>query len=316
MKELCVLLLALALERHVTDIHLTSEDDHLSVAFRADEYLEVLDQDLFDGGFLEYLKFISGMDLCSPSRPQSGDFEMDVFGKQIQCRFSMMRSETSQSGVIRLLQASHTFALSDLTGSKEALERLDAMSKVSHGLILSCGPTGSGKSTTVHALLNRILKQANRKIVTLEDPVEIREPGMVQIQVNAAQGISYESGIEELLRNDVDVFFFGECRSAYSAKMALRASLTGHVVYTTLHCGSGLECLYRLMDLGIDEQELKSVLKGVFICRLERKEGRKESLYEIWNEDDLETLFKEKEKARPGLSFETCRAQCEACANQ
>ena len=111
------------------------------------------------------------------------------------------------------------------------------------------------------------------------------------------------------MRHDPDILFFGECRTSYAAKMALRASLTGHLVFTTLHCGSGKECLYRLLDLGVDREELRCVLKGIFVCRLENVGNRKEGVYEIWNEQDIERLFANPLQANPGLSFETCRAQ-------
>ena len=310
MNELCKLLLKLAIDRCATDIHLESAGNDLEIWLRADEDLEKLDQDIFHANFLEYLKFISGMDLCAPFKPQSGDFAMDVDGVPVECRFSLMNTDTVQTGVIRLLHAARQFSLEDLGHSKSALERLERLSHTQRGLVISCGPTGSGKSTTVHALLNRILDRSSKKIVTLEDPIEIHEERMIQIPVAPERGITYESSIEELLRHDPDILYFGECRSSYTAKMTLRASLTGHLVFTTLHCGSGIECLYRLMDLGVDEQELKSVLRGIFVCRLIRKNHRKECIYEIWNEEDIERLFKQKERAHPGLSFEACGKEC------
>ncbi len=306
MQELCRLLLNCALRRQATDIHLEQKDNQLDIWLRTPNGLEKLEQDLFPTDFLEYLKFISGMDLCSPYKPQSGEFSMPLESTALSCRFSMMMTEQVRTGVIRLLHSSNHFQLADLSSSAAAIERLREFTSVEHGLVISCGPTGSGKSTTVHALLNEILHENNRKIVTLEDPIEIQEPEMIQIQVSEARGITYETGIEELMRHDPDILFFGECRSSYSAKMALRASLTGHYVLTTLHSGSGVECLHRLLDLGIDREELRVVLKGIFVCRLINAGDHKEALYEIWNEKEIQSLFQNELEASPGLSFTAC----------
>lgn len=309
MKELCRILLEYALRKNATDIHLEAKENQVDITLRTSQGLMKLDQDIFHLDFFEYLKFISGMDLCLPYKPQSGEFSYTLNQGQMDCRFSMMTTDQVKTGVIRLLHSSHHFALHDLSHAYDAILKLKMMCKIEHGLVISCGPTGSGKSTTVHALLNEILKDQNRKIVTLEDPIEIQEQKMIQIQVNEARGITYENGIEELMRHDPDILFFGECRTSYAAKMALRASLTGHLVFTTLHCGSGKECLYRLLDLGIDREELRCVLKGIFVCRLENIGESKEGIYEIWNSKDIEKLFANPLQARPGLSFEACRAQ-------
>lgn len=316
MKELCKNLIHYARRLQATDIHLEQKAQNLEISFRTSLGLVRLDQDLFGLDFLEYLKYVSGMDLCSPYRPQSGEFSIGLKdGSQMDCRFSMMTTDQVKTGVIRLLHSSSHFAMDDLCSSPDAIARLREFANVDHGLVISCGPTGSGKSTTVHALLNEILAHQGCKIVTLEDPIEIQEPDMVQIQVCESRGITYENGIEELMRHDPDILFFGECRSSYSAKMALRASLTGHYVITTLHCGSGAECLHRLLDLGIDKEELRCVLKGIFVCRLENAVDHKECLYEIWNESEIQSLFENELEAVPGLSFERCRRQAGLAKN-
>lgn len=307
MKDLCRILLSCAVRRQATDIHLEIRDHTLEIWLRTAAGLEKLEQDLFTEEFLDYLRFISGMDLCAPFRPQSGEFSIDLEDERMDCRFAMMITDQLRTGVIRLLHSSSRFSLEDLCSCKEAIGRLARFSDVEHGLVIACGPTGSGKSTTVHALLNDILKKHARKIVTLEDPIEIQEDNMIQIQVSPARGITYETGIEELMRHDPDILFFGECRSSYSARMALRASLTGHFCITTLHCGSGAECIHRLLDLGIDREELRCVLKGIFVCALDSHSTQKECMYEIWNEDSLEALFEAPDQAVPGLSFHACR---------
>ena len=310
METLCRLLIELALRKQTSDIHLIQNGNRLRIEFRTPFGLEVLDQDLFHADFLEYLKFRAGMDLCSPYTPQSREFSQKLNdGSMVECRFSMMTTDSLSTGVLRLLHSSHSFPLHKLTSSKEAISRLLRFTQIEHGLVISCGPTGSGKSTAIHALLNEILSQSSRKIVTLEDPIEIHEPDMVQIQVSEARGITYERGIEELMRHDPDILFFGECRSAYAARMTLRGSLTGHFVLTTLHCASGAECIGRLKDLGLPMEELRMVLKGIFVCRLIHHRNHREAVYEIWNEEDIKNLFEHPLEAVPGISFETCLAQ-------
>ncbi len=310
METLCRLLIELAIRKQTSDIHLIQNGRKLRIEFRTPAGLEELDQDLFHSDFLEYLKFRSGMDLCSPYKPQSREFHQRLSdGSMVECRFSMMITDSLSTGVLRLLHASNHFTLDQLTSSRPAIERLDRFTRLSHGLIISCGPTGSGKSTSIHALLKRILSTSSRKIVTLEDPIEIQEPDMVQIQVSEARGITYERGLEELMRHDPDILFFGECRSASTAKITLRGALTGHLVLTTLHCGSGAECIGRLRDLGLPMEELRMVLKGIFVCQLVNNGTRREAIYEIWNEEDLDTLFENPLAARPGLSFATCLDQ-------
>lgn len=129
MKQLCKLLIRLALRRQATDIHLEQRADDLIISLHTDNGLEVLDQDIFHIDFLEYLKFISGMDLCSPYKPQSTEFSLDVYGETIECRFSLMNTDSVQTGVIRLLHASRHFKLADLCTNKEAIARLKRMAE-------------------------------------------------------------------------------------------------------------------------------------------------------------------------------------------
>jgi type II secretory ATPase GspE/PulE/Tfp pilus assembly ATPase PilB-like protein len=194
------------------------------------------------------------------------------------------------------------------TASKTAREYFRKLTSLEHGLIISCGPTGSGKTTTIHALLSMIVQNGKRKIVSLEDPVEIHSPHFLQIPVTAA--LSYEAGIEQLMRHDPDVIFIGECRSSYTARMAVRAALTGCLVFTTLHAGSGKECLHRLVELGAARDDLACVLKGVFSQRLivSQSETGKECIYELWDENTLENLFENESGANPLCTMEQCKA--------
>lgn len=304
MQRLLELLLDFACSKKASDIHLTSHDDQFDILLRTDNGFTELKQDIFDHRLIEYLKFVSGMDLCSPHKPQSGSFR--VTGKrEYSSRFALLSSGDLTTGVIRLLNTAADLCIEDLTRSGKSVSYLKQMTFQEHGLIISAGPTGSGKTTTLHAILHEMALRKDRKIVSLEDPVEIRDPNYTQLEINEAQGFSYERGIEELMRHDPDVILIGECRSAFSAKMAVRAALTGHLVFTTLHSGTAEEAIRRMLEFGVDEKDLSSILQAVFAQRLYRSAGQdseqkgppasrtgKECIYERWKRNDIENYFK------------------------
>lgn len=303
----CRLLIHYALQRGCTDIHMKVKGQFLDLSMRKDGDLVPLKQDIFSPRLFEYFKYLSRMDLCDPMHAQSGQFSLDLSGQHVDLRFSLIAEPSFSCGVLRILHTWKHFALPDLTPNIQAQRLLESMIHLENGLVLSCGPTGSGKTTTIHALLRLLNQEHPCKIVTLEDPVEITEEDMIQLNVNEARGLSYEKGIEELMRHDPSVIFLGECRSAQSAKMAVRAALTGTLVFSTIHAGSGKECLHRLIDLGVSLDDLKVVLKGVFAQRLVSHGNRKECIYEIWNGQNLEDLLEYRDCARPSLSFKDCQ---------
>lgn len=290
------LLVRLAKGKGASDIHIVqNENGRLQVFLRIQGRLIPLAQDIFPPSFLEYLRYASGMDLCRPHEPQSGrisvqeEEDQKALCQELRCSF--LESAQTASCTLRLLHQARSFSLEQLTRDQSAVFLLKKLCSLEHGLIAACGPTGSGKTTTMHALLARILQQGGRKIVTLEDPVEIRQEGLIQLAVQSQGRLSYEKGIEELMRHDPDVIFLGECRSEYCAAMAVRAALTGHLVFTTLHAGSGVEAMRRLLDLGVRLIDLQVVLQGLIICRLDHTDGQTQSLYTLWQESELESLL-------------------------
>lgn len=304
MHRLLELLLDYACSKKASDIHLTSRENQFDILLRTDSGFLELKQDIFDFRLIEYLKYISGMDLCCPHKPQSGSFRISG-KKDYSCRFALLSSGDLTTGVIRLLNTTADLCIEDLSRNEQAVGFLKQMTFQEHGLIISAGPTGSGKTTTLHAILHEMALRRDRKIVSLEDPVEIRDSNYTQLEINEAQGFTYEKGIEELMRHDPDVILIGECRSAFSAKMAVRAALTGHLVFTTLHSGTAEEAIRRMLEFGVDEKDLSSILQAVFAQRLYRSrdsdseqkrpaESRtgKECVYERWKRQDIEKYFK------------------------
>lgn len=300
MEQLLALLVEYALKHQASDIHLILENRKLKLSLRtSDGFLPVI-QDVFDERFLEYLKFCSGMNLTARFEPQSGSFQtLTRFGK-ISCRFSVLTNRDLVSGVIRILHSGKKLTIQELSSDRKSRDSLKRMIRAEHGLIIFAGPTGSGKTTTVHAILHEMAQDSTRKIVSLEDPIEIEDRSYLQLEINENQNFTYEKGIEELMRHDPDVIFIGECRTSYTAKMACRAALTGHLVFTTLHSGTVRETIRRMIEFGVSESDLGAVLQGVFAQRLfpsvkrqteNTVQIRKECVYEHWKRSDIEEFF-------------------------
>lgn len=281
-------LLEYASMRKATDIHLTLIHDHLEIQFRIREQIVPLIQDLWDQSIFEYLKYIAGMDLTNPFIPQSGQFAWKLEGKTIFYRFSILRNQDLQTGVIRILNTHINMTIDELTTKQAHRDFLKQLIYARKGLVIACGPTNSGKTTTLHAILHAISKNSGHKVVSLEDPIEIEDPLYLQLQINEEIGFSYEKGIEELLRHDPDVLLIGETRNSYTAKMVVRAALTGSLAFTTLHASNTLEALERLYDLGITKYELKNTLTVLIGQRLyQASPNKKEIVYEILSGKDL-----------------------------
>lgn len=180
-------------------------------------------------------------------------------------------------------------------------EFFNSLVPLRQGLVISVGPTNSGKTTTLHALLHEIAKTKKHKVVSLEDPIEIEDDSYLQLQINESMGFTYDVGIEQLLRHDPDIICIGETRNSYTAKMVLRASLTGHFVFTSIHAKDGKECIRRLEDLGVSKKDLASVCTAIISQRLYSRGDSKVCVYEImdqkrcsmsWNTEGIQKNLK------------------------
>lgn len=287
LKDRLMDLISYALKLEASDIHFIVKGEVLTIQFRSHNVMRPLYQDIWRSNFFEYLKFISGMDLTNPFLPQSGQFGVDLNGRIVYCRFSVLYNQQLQTGVLRLLNTANMISMDHLSLWQEDLAFFSSLVHARQGLIISCGPTSSGKTTTLHALLHEIAITSQHKVVSLEDPIEIEDHSYLQLQINEARDFTYEKGIEQLLRHDPDVICIGETRDPYTAKMVLRAALTGHLVFTTLHAKNTLECIERLCDLGLSRFDLKNVLTAVMAQRLYVSKERSVCVYEILEKEDL-----------------------------
>jgi general secretion pathway protein E/type IV pilus assembly protein PilB len=256
-----------------SDIHFSPDRLMLHIRFRVDGVMRCFDRvsNAVQSGLLVRIKILAGMDIAESRHPQDGQFTQLIDARDIDFRVSCFPTVAGQNTVIRLLDPQRRLdSLAGLNLPTTLHDNLAALVQRPDGLLVICGPTGSGKSTTLHALLNERDAQ-HLNIMTLEDPVEQMMPGIRQTSIDAAHGLDYAKGVRGLLRQDPDVLLIGEIRDADSCAMALRAVMSGHQVLTTVHATSALAGLSRLRELGALPSLLASNLVAIASQRLVRK---------------------------------------------
>ncbi|WP_377879484.1 competence type IV pilus ATPase ComGA [Bacillus sp. CGMCC 1.16607] len=217
---------------------------------------------------VSHFKFMANMDIGEKRRPQSGSFVSYVNRKAYGLRLSTLPSNSSESLVIRLLPQQEQIPFYQLSLFPNMTRRLLALLKHAHGLIIFTGPTGSGKTSTLYSLLNETAHLFHRNIITLEDPIEKSYDGVLQVQVNEKAGITYSTGLKAILRHDPDIIMVGEIRDAETAQIAVRASLTGHLVLSTMHTRDAKGAIYRLHEFGVNWVEVEQTIVAVTAQRL------------------------------------------------
>ena len=272
-----------------TDIHFLISDTRHSCEMRGISGFKPFEDDQVDALF-QYLKYCANLDLGNLTVPQSGTFRMKLKEKEYYFRFSCISSYQSQTGVLRILNNHSPITISQCSVKKTQNIQFKRWCSLRSGLILFSGPTGSGKTTTLHALLEEIARQKKLKIITLEVPIEIVSSNYLQLQVNEKMNFTYEEGIKQLLRHDPDVIMIGEIRDPRCAEMVYRAALSGHLVFSTLHAKSATEAIKRLSELGLSAFDLKETLTAVVNQRLYPDIKRKERvcIYEILTQQELQ----------------------------
>ncbi len=262
-----------ACDMRASDIHIEAHESSVVVRLRIDGLLHTVETlpATARAAILSRIKIMARLDIAERRLPQDGRIEIAVRGRQIDLRVATMPTMHGESAVLRILDRD-SIAL-DLQSLGFAGEELAAFRKVLHapnGIVLVTGPTGSGKSTTLYAALS-LLNAPARKIFTVEDPVEYALAGVNQIPVNPKIGLTFASTLRAILRQDPDVIMVGEIRDLETAQIAVRASLTGHLVLSTVHTNSAAATLTRLLDMGVEDYLLASSLKGILAQRLVRR---------------------------------------------
>jgi type IV pilus assembly protein PilB len=266
-------ILADAIKLKASDIHIEPQEKEVTVRYRIDGMMK----NIFKVGLpalaplVSRIKIIGDMDIAMKRRPQDGRTKLKVGNNQYDMRISTLPTIFGEKVVIRVLDQSKAFIdLQELGFGPDDLKTLASILTRPQGIVLVTGPTGSGKSTTLYASLNR-LKSEVINIVTVEDPVEYQLPGISQVQVNERAGITFASGLRSILRQDPNVVMVGEIRDAETAKIAFQAANTGHLVLTTLHTNDASAAVTRLVDLGVDPYVIASSLLCVLAQRLVRQ---------------------------------------------
>ncbi|MEP6551849.1 MAG: GspE/PulE family protein, partial [Gemmatimonadales bacterium] len=256
-----------------SDIHLEAGETGIAVRYRIDGMLKeamVLPKAV-GVPLVSRIKIMSQMDIADRLRPQGGRARVAINGSRVDLRVSTLPASHGEKVVIRILdQRSALRSVGSLGLDPVDGPRMRKLLDVREGLILVTGPTGSGKTTTLYAAL-RLLQHRGVNIITVEDPVEYRIPGIVQVQIHEKAGLTFASALRSVLRQDPDVVLIGEIRDRETAAIAIQASLTGHLVFATLHTNDACSSIIRLTDLGVDSGKLAGALKGIVAQRLIRR---------------------------------------------
>ena len=266
-------LIAEGIGARASDIHLERETSGVVVRHRIDGLLRGVRTLDADTGLplVSRIKIMAGLDIADRLRPQDGRLSVNVGAGQVDLRVSTLPAAHGEKVVLRILDARAGGARFEALGlAAPALARLRGLLDIREGLVLVTGPTGSGKTTTLYAAL-RAIQERGVNVVTVEDPIEYRLPGIVQVQVNARTGLTFASALRSILRQDPDVILVGEIRDAETANIAVQAALTGHLVLSTLHTIDAASAIARLDDLGVDRYKVAASLKAVIAQRLLRR---------------------------------------------
>jgi len=267
------LVISRAVEMRASDIHIEPFERSLKVRYRVDGVLKEMESPPVNlaPAVISRIKIISKLDIAEKRVPQDGRLKMRILGKEIDFRISTVPTLYGESVVLRLLdkESISLISMSNLGLSPKLEKDLTEMISQPHGIILVSGPTGSGKTTTLYAALN-LLNDEKKKILTIENPVEYQLEGVNQIHVNSKVGLTFASGLKTLMRQDPDIIMVGEIRDAETAEVSIQASLTGHIVFSTVHTNDAPGAVNRLLDMGIEDYLLVSTLQGVLAQRLVR----------------------------------------------
>ena len=256
-----------------SDIHIEAETDVTRVRMRIDGLLseQMKISKSSHEAIVTRLKIMADMNIAEKRIPQDGSFEIELDGRKVDIRVSSIPTVNGEKMVIRLLatQSSEVMNKYEIGFTEQNLKLYEKMLKVPHGIILVTGPTGSGKTTTLYTILNE-LNKPTQNIITLEDPVEKKIRGINQVHINNKAGLTFASGLRSILRQDPDIVMLGEIRDTETASIAIRAAITGHLVFSTLHTNDVVSTVVRLVDMGVEPYLVSSAVAGVISQRLTR----------------------------------------------
>lgn len=262
-----------AASKGASDIHFDPAENNMKVRYRIDGILDtyMLVPNTAKQNLIARLKILSGMNITETRLPQDGAIKTSINGLNLDMRVSSLPTKKGEKIVIRIMDYSLSFrGLESLYFNDINYEKVIKMIKSPNGIILVTGATGSGKSTTVYSMLQR-LNNKGTNLITVEDPVEMEIEGMNQVQVNSEIGLTFANVLRSVLRQDPNIIMIGEIRDSETARIAIRASITGHLVLSTLHTNNSLSTIERLLDMDVERYLLSSAIEGIISQKLARK---------------------------------------------
>ncbi len=266
-------ILVQAVKDRVTDIHIEPYEDELKVRYRVDGVLYdiPIPQNIkyFQAAIVSRIKIMASLDIAERRLPQDGRIKIKVGGEELDLRISILPTQFGESVDIRLLSGTMLYSLKNLGLSSSDQKIMEGLIKKPHGIIFVTGPTGSGKTTTLYACLSKI-NNKDKKIITIEDPIEYQLKGVTQIQIHPRIGLSFAAGLRSMLRHDPDIMMVGEVRDFETAEITIRVALTGHLVFSTLHTNDAAGGVARLLDMGVEPYLAASSVECFVAQRLVR----------------------------------------------
>ncbi|MDQ6968856.1 MAG: type II secretion system ATPase GspE [Mariprofundaceae bacterium] len=266
-------LISQAMKDRASDIHIEPFETQVLVRFRIDGVLHTIvhPPKSVQAALVSRVKVMANLDIAEKRHPQDGRLRVKIAGREVDVRVSILPTAFGERVVMRLLdRSSKVLTLRELGMSERQFSTMQKVVQSPHGIVLVTGPTGSGKSTTLYAALMEV-DRANRNVMTIEDPIEYQVEGVGQMQVQPKIGLDFASGLRSILRQDPDIVMIGEIRDLETAEIAIQASLTGHLVFATLHTNDALSAIVRLKDMGVEPYLVASSLVMVQAQRLVRR---------------------------------------------
>ena len=266
-------LISQAMKDRASDIHIEPFESEVLVRFRIDGVLHTIVRPpkSVQAAMISRIKVMASLDIAEKRHPQDGRYRVKIAGREVDVRVSILPTAFGERVVMRLLdRSSRILTLQELGMSESQFAQMQRVIAAPHGIALVTGPTGSGKSTTLYAALMEVDRD-NRNVMTIEDPIEYQLGGVAQMQVQPKIGLSFAAGLRSILRQDPDIVMIGEIRDLETAEIAIQASLTGHLVFATLHTNDALSAAVRLQDMGVEPYLLASSLIMVQAQRLIRR---------------------------------------------
>lgn len=309
--KLVNLIIARAIESEASDIHIEAFENELAVRYRIDGilYLTESPPKRLQSAIISRIKIMAEMNIAERRLPQDGRVRLRVTGKNIDLRVSTVPTIYGESVVMRILDRGNIMLdMEDLGFPKDVLTLFERLICKPHGIILVTGPTGSGKTTTLYAALDKI-NFPDKKIITVEDPIEYQLKGINQIQVKPKIGLTFASGLRSIVRQDPDIMMIGEIRDLETTEIAIQSALTGHLVFSTLHTNDAPSAITRLVDMGAESYLISSCLEGVLAQRLVRVICQDCKIAHDIDEKVAQMVFKDKNRGKiyRGVGCESCK---------